>query len=248
MRVLLFGGTSEGRELALALAEGGVDVCVSVATAAGVGQMPSNLPHMTISCGAVEQEEKLRLFKEFDCVVDATHPFATSISEHVKQAAALTGTNLFRVVRPPSDTQGCLVAGSLEEALELIPAEGNVLATTGSKQIASYQTIQGFERRVYARVLDDEASITACREAGLSDDHILALRGPFSVEDNVAVIERFGIGALVTKDSGKAGGFPQKVQACRETGTACIVIARPAEKGMSVQEAFSAIMQIRSAS
>lgn len=248
MRVLLFSGTTEGKELAIRLANAGIETCVSVASDVGARSMPTDIAALSTIVGPLTHEQKLALFADFDVIVDATHPFAESISHHVGLAAETAGKPLVRVSREPSDTEGCLLASTLEEAIGLIGADDIVLTTTGSKHIGAYTVLPNFAARVYARVLDDEASIVACREAGLSDDHIIAKRGPFSTEDNITDIDRFGITAMVTKDSGAAGGFPQKVEACRARGVTCIVIARPVETdaGVSPDEAFAKILQIRS--
>lgn len=247
MHVLLFSGTTEGKELAIRLAHEGVFVVVSVASEVGARSMPADIDGLTTIVGPLTYEEKLALFADFDVIVDATHPYAESISAHVKQAADATGKLLIRVVREPSDTEGCLLAPTLEEAIALIPDDATVLTTTGSKQIAAYTVLPRFAERVYARVLDDAASIDACHAAGLSDDHIVAKRGPFSLQDNIDDIDRYGITAMVTKDSGKAGGFPEKVEACRARGITCVVIARPIESegGLYPDDAFDMIMGLR---
>jgi len=247
MRVLLFSGTTEGKELAIRLANAGVYTCVSVASEVGERSMPTDISMLETIVGPLSYEEKLKLFADFDVIVDATHPYAKSISTHVKEAAEALGKQLVRVVREPSDLAGCLVAPTLEEAIALIDDDAIVLTTTGSKQIGAYAVLPRFTERVYARVLDDAASVDACHAAGLGDDHIIAKRGPFSLQDNIDDIERCGITALVTKDSGAAGGFPEKVEACRERNVTCIVIARPDDSndGFYPDDAFDAIMNSR---
>ncbi|MDO5117009.1 MAG: precorrin-6A reductase [Eggerthellaceae bacterium] len=247
MRVLLFSGTTEGKELAIRLANAGVSTYVSVASEVGARSMPTDVDRLETIVGPLTYEEKLELFKDFDVIVDATHPFAKSISTHVKEAADATGKPLIRVVREPSDLTGCLVVPTLEEAIALIPDDAIVLTTTGSKQIGAYTVLPRFAERIYARVLDDAASVDACHEAGLTDDHIIAKRGPFSLEDNINDIDLFGITALVTKDSGAAGGFPEKAEACRQRNITCIAIARPDESddGLYPDSAFDVIMGYR---
>ena len=77
------------------------------------------------------------------------------------------------------------------------------------------------------RVLPEKASIEACRAAGIGDEFIIAERGPFSVEDNMSVIERYSIGVLVMKDSGPSGGTPEKLAAARIEGCLVVVVGRP---------------------
>ena len=67
----------------------------------------------------------------------------------------------------------------------------------------------------------------ACRAAGIPEDRIIAGRGPFSVEENLAAIQRFGIGVIVTKDSGRSGGVEAKLAAAHQVHCRVIVIRRP---------------------
>lgn len=243
--ILIFGGTSEGRELTQLLADAGAFVCVSVATERGLKDFFVNSPLVSFHQGALTQEEKVQFMGDFDAVVDATHPYAQSISGHVREAATLAGKPYLRVLRPLGDVQGCLVAPTLAEAVALIPAEGAVLSTTGAKELAVYQALPRYRERLVARVLDDDASLEKARSMGLPDEHILAGRGPFSQQENEDVIERFDIKTLVTKESGTAGGYPEKLAAARAHGATVVVVARPVEEdGMSVKEAFTALTDI----
>ncbi len=243
---MIFGGTSEGRELTQLLADTGVSVCVSVATERGLKDFFVDSPLVSFHQGALTQEEKVQFMGDFDAVVDATHPYAQSISGHVREAAALAGKPYVRVLRPLGDVQDCLVAPTLAEAVALIPAEGAVLSTTGAKELAVYQALPHYRERLVARVLDDEASLEKARSMGLPDEHILAGRGPFSQQENEDAIERFDIKTLVTKESGTAGGYPEKLAAARAHGVTVVVVARPVEKdGMSVKEAFEALSDPR---
>ena len=240
--ILIFGGTSEGRELTQLLANAGASVCVSVATERGLKDFFVDSPLVSFHQGALTQEEKVQFMGDFDAIVDATHPYAQSISGHVREAATLAGKPYVRVLRPLGDVQGCLVAPTLAEAVALIPAEGAVLSTTGAKELAVYQALPHFQERLVARVLDDDASLEKARCMGLPDEHILAGRGPFSQQENEDVIERFDIKTLVTKESGTAGGYPEKLAAARAHGVTVVVVARPIEEdGMSVEEAFAAL-------
>lgn len=242
--ILLFGGTSEGRELTHLLADAGDTVCVSVATERGLQDFFVDSPLVTFHQGALTQEEKVALMASFDAVVDATHPYAQSISEHVRAAAKAAKKPYLRILRPQGDTDGCLVAPSLAQAVMLVPADGMVLSTTGAKELDAYRSLPRYRERLVARVLDDDASVKKARDIGLPDERILTGRGPFSQEENEAVLRRFNIKTLVTKESGANGGYPEKLAAARACNAAVVVVARPAEKeGMSVAEAFAALKQ-----
>ena len=180
----------------------------------------------------------------FDVIVDATHPYAQSISGHVRQAAVQAGKPYLRVLRPQGDTRDCLVASTLAEAIGLIPAEGTVLSTTGAKELSAYTALPQYRERLIARVLNDAASIEKAQAMGLPPEHILAGRGPFSQKENEEVLRMFNIKTLVTKESGASGGYPEKLAAARACNAVVVVVARPPEEdGMSVAEAFAALQQ-----
>lgn len=128
-------------------------------------------------------------------------------------------------------TPGSLVRFTADhaEAAEIAFTFGRpVLLTTGSRNLASY--VNAAHRTgipLTVRVLDAPESMDACREAGIPEDRIIAGRGPFSVEENLAAIRRFGIGVIVTKDSGRVGGVEAKLAAAYQTNCRVIVIRRP---------------------
>lgn len=233
--LLLFGGTTEGRELALAAAKRGWQVTLCVATDYGADCVPE-APGVTIHAGRLDEAAMEALMGSgFTVAVDATHPYAVAVSANIRAAAKKTGLELLRLLRPESDHPGCLYAGSVAEACTLVP-EGNVLAATGSKEIAAYRAIPDYQNRVYARVLPLESSYNDCHRAGLDDGHILGAKGPFSLEDNISTMERYAIRSMITKDGGAAGGFPEKLEAARRCGVQVILVRRPEDSGLSYEE------------
>ncbi|VAX32501.1 hypothetical protein MNBD_NITROSPIRAE03-886, partial [hydrothermal vent metagenome] len=67
-------------------------------------------------------------------------------------------------------------------------------------------------------------SVRACLDAGVRRQHIIAMQGPFSAELNIALIRQYGIDCLVTKRTGRAGGFYEKIEAARECGIWVVVV------------------------
>ena len=120
-------------------------------------------------------------------------------------------------------------AGHAEAAATAFALGRPVLLTTGSRNLAPYA---GEARRtgvpLAVRVLDAPESLAACRAAGIPEERIIAGRGPFSLEENRAAIRRFGIGVIVTKESGLAGGLDAKLAAAIRENCAVVVIRRPA--------------------
>ena len=138
--------------------------------------------------------------------------------------------------RAPSPLpEGALVfAGAAEAARELARTEGNVLLTTGAKELGAFAPIA--PERCYPRVLPTQEGIAACEAAGVPHRNIIAMQGPFSRALNEALIQQFEVRWLVTKDGGAAGGFAEKVQAAQSTGAQLVVLRRPPEQGQTAQE------------
>ena len=115
------------------------------------------------------------------------------------------------------------------EAAEMAFAEGRpVLLTTGSRNLTPYaEAARRTGVLLAVRVLDIPESLAACRAAGIPEDRIIAGRGPFSVTENLAAIHRFGIGVIVTKESGRAGGIEAKLAVADQANCRLIVISRP---------------------
>lgn len=246
-RLLEFGGTTEGRELGVALAQGGWDVVVCVATKVGEEQLPTDIPTLHPHPGRLNPEKMQELMRTgFDIVIDATHPYATEVSANVRSSAEAVGLPYVRVIRPSIDYSDCPVAPSTAEACKMVPADGgNVLATTGNKEILAYQAIDGFAERVYARVLPDPDSVQSCIDAGLPADHVIGAQGPFTLEQNLQAIDDYGIEYMISKESGATGGFSEKLEAARERGITMIVVARPQdEDGVLPDELLSILSDI----
>lgn len=232
-KLCVFAGTTEGRELVERLADQPVAVTACVATEYGETLLAARRD-LTISRGRLTQEQMEELFdrEKFDLVVDATHPYAREVTEHICGACQKTGTDYLRLLRREQELPGGAV--SLPDvpaaAAFLAETEGNILLTTGSKELAGFCAIPEFARRVYARVLPMEASLRACEEAGLPPAHILAMQGPFSLEMNLAMLRSVSAAWLVTKEGGSAGGYPEKVEAARQAGAGLVVIGRPPQR------------------
>ena len=285
--VLLFGGTTEGRELAARLAGRGQRTILCVATDYGREVLEPELlanPCLDVRIGRMDAEEMRRLILEEEpgLVVDATHPYADQVTRNVREACEKTGREYLRCLRPasgleclegmrlpsgeecfrelcplsdreclgklhtPSDPEyaggGVVRVPSVQAAVEwLASREGNILVTTGSKELAAFSQLPDFATRVYARVLPTLPSLRACLDQGLSGRHIIAMQGPFSRETNRSQLAEFNCRFLVTKDTGDNGGFREKVRAAGEAGAVALVIDRPeTERGLSDAQGLSA--------
>ena len=118
-----------------------------------------------------------------------------------------------------------------------------VLLTTGSRNLEPYvRESNATGVLLVVRVLSHPDSIEACRKAGISDENIVSGRGPFSIQENLSIIKQFGIGVLVTKDSGVAGGVPEKLEAAHRAGCRVVLVQRPAKS--SGAQGFSDVSEL----
>ena len=231
MKILLFGGTTEGRLLARVLVEQGHAVTVSVATPLG----EEGMEELPIRTGRLETDAITALLDGFDLCVDAAHPYARLLHENLGTACERAGVPLRRVTRPESETDSCIVVETAEEAADYLNnTTGRILLTTGAKELNVFKNMD--ISRLCVRILPAHESLAACEEIGLPHRNILALWGPFSQELNEAILRQYGIRWLVTKDGGRAGGFQEKLSAAKRCGVGVILIRRPEDRGISIEE------------
>lgn len=110
--------------------------------------------------------------------------------------------------------------------------------TTGSRGAAAFGRVKDAENRLTIRVLPSEEAVKLCREAGFKGKNIICMQGPFSAELNEAMFRASGADILVTKSSGKTGGFPEKIEAACRLGMKVIVITPPEDiPGITIEAA-----------
>lgn len=243
----IFAGTTEGRALAELLESQPVRVTACVATEYGEALL-GPAERRTVRAGRLDEAGMEELFTRasFDLVIDATHPYASLVTEQLARACRTAGVEYLRLVRgasalPPEAV--CLPDASAAAEF-LAGTKGNILLTTGSKDLACFSRMPGFGQRVYARVLPLAASLAACEEVGLAPAHRIAMQGPFSEEMNLATLHAVEARYLVTKDGGAPGGFAAKAAAAQKAGAKLVVIGRPPQpEGLSFQETAAYLNQ-----
>lgn len=240
--VLLFGGTTEGRALAEWLsARGSCAVTVSSLTEYG-GSLVESLPRVRSLTGRMLPERMAQIMRSrpFACVIDATHPYAQGVSASIAASAEATSIPLVRVQREGEPEGPWVSVDSARSAARyLARTKGHVLLTTGSKDLPVYvKEIDDYKERLYVRILPVASSLTGALDLGIPASRIVAMQGPFSVEMNEALIRQFEICTIVTKASGKTGGFWEKIKAAERCGVETVVIHRPQEgEGKTLEEA-----------
>jgi precorrin-6A/cobalt-precorrin-6A reductase len=245
--ILLLGGTSETAPLAEAIADAGYEVLVSTAT--DVPLAVGNRPRISHRNGRLTEDEMTALVREraVCAIVDATHPYASNIRATAERVAAQAKIPYLTFVRPGGigAQDGVRFASDHAKAAGLACETGKpILLTVGSKNVGVYaEEAARCKVPLVARVLPHPNSLQLCRAAGLHDDRIITGRGPFSVEENRRLIRQFGIGVIVTKDSGEAGGVPAKLEAARAERCLLIVVGRPPQSSVNAFDDMHALVQ-----
>lgn len=234
-KILIFGGTTEGRELAEYCTARGISALSSVATEFGAELLPNSAD---VTVGRLDVEGMAELIRRgFSLVIDATHPYAEKASANIKAACEAVGVRCLRVVREGGLPEYGEVVSDTEELVKRLNGlSGAILSTLGSKEAAALTRVSDYLERVWLRILSSAENIEYCVSLGFDRAKIIAEKGPFSFARNVEHIKQSGAAVLVTKNSGAAGGYPEKAAAARECGVTLITIGRPRESGLSFDE------------
>ena len=238
-KVIVFAGTTEGYEISRFLSENQLPVLACVATEYGSKSLQEN-SCLHVQAGRLDEQQMRDLFfrEKPELVLDATHPYAAEVTQNIRKACEETGVSYTRILRTGSEQQNAVYVRDAKEAAEYLKGtEGNVLLTTGSKELAVFTSVSDYNKRLFARVLSLPSVIESCQALGFEGRNLIAMQGPFSKELNQAMLEQYQCRYLVTKDSGKAGGFLEKIQAAEALGVTAVIIGRPlAEEGLSLKE------------
>ena len=238
--IIVFAGTTEGCDISNFLAEHQIHVLACVATDYGSKSLKEN-EYLKIHAGRLTEPEMEALLNEKkpEMVLDATPPYAAEVTENIRPACQTTGLEYRRVLREAGAYQDQAVyVPDTQAAIEFLEGtEGNILLTTGSKELGKYTALSDAGERIYARVLSLPSVMETCKGYGFEGKHLIGMQGPFSMELNAAMLRQFDCKYLVTKDTGKAGGFQEKIDAALSCGTVPVIIGRPLkEEGLSVAE------------
>ena len=218
-RVLILGGTGEGRRLAGALVEDGFEVTSSLAGRVADPLVPPGEVRVGGFGGAAGLAGWLRDHR-VDALVDATHPFAATMTAHAAEAAAATGRPLLRLQRPgwtPQPGDDWRWVGSLEEAAAAVSRFTAVFVTTGRQGLAAFAGLRG---RCLVRSVDPPVPPLPERTT------VVLARGPFTVADELALMREHGVEVVVTKDSG-GDMTAAKLTAARRLGIPVVLVRRP---------------------
>ena len=224
-KVLIFGGTSEGRLIAERLSESKIGCDVCVATEYGKNLLAPG-DYVNVLEGRLSEEEMKALYKSssYSVIIDATHPYAKEVSENIRKSLAAFNAGTvgvkIKLLRFERDTKSQFSGAGLryfddaarcaaELKSALLSDDKNVLLTTGSKELPLFCRDESVRKRIVARVIPSMESLEICQKCGLEGRQIIAMQGPFSQAANLAQISDF------------------KIEAAEEAGIECWVIKKP---------------------
>ncbi|WP_246702590.1 cobalt-precorrin-6A reductase [Starkeya sp. ORNL1] len=222
-RILILGGTTEARLLAERLAaRDDINVTVSLA---GRTRKPLDMP-ATIRVGgfggAGGLAEYLRA-EAIDALVDATHPFAATMSFNAAEAARLAGVPLLALARAPWEHQPGDIwreAADVAEAVSLLGATSRrVLVALGRNEVSALEAAP--QHAYWVRSVDPVEPPLRLDEA-----HYIVARGPFPEGEERDLLKRHRIDAVLAKNSGGDATYG-KIAAARTLGIEVILVKRP---------------------
>ncbi|MGK7894201.1 MAG: cobalt-precorrin-6A reductase [Xenococcus sp. (in: cyanobacteria)] len=228
-KIWLIGGTKDSAEIAKAIANNQIPTIVTVTTNSAKNLYPPNFS-VRIGCFSIKQMEQFCLQEQIIAIVDASHPFATEVSQNAIAISQLKNIPYLCYERKPcqlSNKNHNLTLDSFETLLNGDYLQGHrVLLTVGCKILPQFKTWHG-RATLFARVLPRVDSLQIALDSGFKSDRIIAIRPPITAELEIALWQKWQISLVVTKASGKAGGENIKHQVADSLGIPLITIARP---------------------
>jgi precorrin-6A/cobalt-precorrin-6A reductase len=224
--IWIIGGTSNATEICKQLIATGKQLLVSVTT--DYGRQLSSFPEVEILQGMLNRDEMIKVIAlhKVNLIVDASHPFATEVSQNAIDASRESNITYLRYERQNPQFEGVKYCADYPEVISYLKStKGNILLTTGSKNVWQFASL-GIDR-LYARVLANADSFALCEKAGLSQEQIIGIQGVCGEHENLELMKKLDIRYLITKESGTEGGLFEKLEAAKKAGVEVIIIKRP---------------------
>ena len=220
--ILVFGGTTEGRKAVEVLEEGGNAYYYSTKT----GEQDITLHHGQRIDGALDAEAMQTFCREHDIrlIVDAAHPFASQLHQTIAQVSESLNIPTIRYDRiyPERDPEITWI-----DDYSQIPRDiHSLLATTGVQSISKLKPLEAEGIRIFYRILERESSMALALKQGASPEQLCFFEDPQDIPVEAE--------AILLKESGLSGGFPEKVEAAKARGMRIIALKRPQTQNLKL--------------
>lgn len=234
--VWIFSGTSDGNEAARQIGASGRTIVLSVAGSYGE-KIGKTVAGAHVISGRLGEEKRRKLLKERQCkaLVDATHPYAEKISTQLAKLSTELEIPYLRLERESTITDEQAASVFLcetpeEAAIRATTLGKRIFLATGSKDLETYLEAPGAKSCLwFLRLIPDQEIVEHALKLGIPNSHICAMQGPFSQAFNEALWKQWQIDCVISKDSGTAGGAPEKLAAAKALGIPLLVVKRPAQ-------------------
>ncbi len=244
--IFVAGGTQDSRELVKFLLAKNFTILLSVTTTYAK-ELITPHPNLSINAHPLDAETLPAILKKYhiSAFIDATHPYATVISElaiNTCQKLTIPYIRYERACTAVMPKQPLLhYVNSYEEAATLASQLGKtIFITTGSRHLSAFQKYLP-THRLFLRIIPLLDSLQAALEAGFSPQNIIAMQGRFSKDFNLATYKMLNANVIVTKDSGHIGGTDTKIAAAEELNIPVVIIQRPPLSYPEIRFSFSEI-------
>lgn len=229
-KIFLIAGTEDGRKLAEFLLNHGFDITASVVSDYG-RKLLETCAGVKINDKPLDRDGLTLILRDgnFDCLVDASHPYAKNVSTNAISAAQAAQVFYVRYERAEIafDYEKIFRVDSYEAAaLKARELGKNIFLTTGSRNLKIFVDLLK-DCNLTARVLPTADVLAQCEALGLTPKQIVAMQGAFSVELNAELFKHAGAEVIVTKNSGQIGGADTKIAAARLLNLPVVMIDRP---------------------
>ncbi|MDD3985174.1 MAG: precorrin-6A reductase [Methanobacterium sp.] len=254
MKVMVMAGTSDAVNIINKLVEL-TDIEIIATTTTQHGK------DLAIKAGAnkviadqmgIEEIEDLIHINKINILIDATHPFAVNASLNAIRSAKNTGIKYIRFERPSIEipkNKYVLEVSTFQEAAkkayQTFKQKDNCKIMHFAGVSTLHHIIQWISPKyIITRVLPVEYSLKKCLEMKIPNKNIIAMQGIFSKNFNKALLEEYKIGIAVTKESGKTGGTPTKIEAAIDLEIPIIIVKRPVINEIKNEITFNNIENI----
>lgn len=229
--ILVLGGTSDSLEICSELNKVfNLKYTLSVTTEYGKDLAKGYARNVIL--GKLTKDDMMKFIKEKNVkqIIDATHPYAIEVSKNAISCSSEADIEYIRYERKSLieniTYKNIFIVDSIEEACTIAKQRAhNIFIGTGSKNLDKYVQLLP-NKKLITRVLPTSEVIKSCEDLGLNGDNIIAMKGPFSKTINIEMYKQYKIDLVITKESGVAGGFLEKVDAAEFLDIPVVIIRR----------------------
>ena len=230
--IFLLAGTKDGRELGEEIIKKSYKLIISVTSDYGKNLIRQN-ENLIINDKPLDLNELKKYLTEnkIKIIIDASHPYAVNVSQNAIAASKKLNIPYIRYERKKTtiDYENMYYAKDNNDAASIAANfDENIFFTTGSKTAKFFFENNLLKnKRLVFRVLPSAKVLSELESLGISPENIIALKGPFTEELNIALFKAYNADAIVTKDSGNIGGVDTKISAAKKLNLPIIMIERP---------------------